>query len=228
MKNRIVIVALLVLAALPGAAGAQPTPEQRIAEAKRRAESTGIPVQLLETKVDEGRAKGVPMDRIAAAVERRLASLAHARAAMTRGGRTVSAADLSAGADAVDAGVSDAALATLTAEAAPAQRAVALAKLAELVRGGEASEQALERVKAAMARGPEALRSLPGQASPQAQERGPPSERGRGQGNGNARGRGRGQGAGGPPASVPGPGKKPDRGNGNGNNGNGNGNGKKP
>ncbi|HEX5727710.1 MAG TPA: hypothetical protein VFX98_19720 [Longimicrobiaceae bacterium] len=210
MKTRMVLVTLLALAVLPGAAAGQRTPEQRIAAARQRAETTGIPVQLLDDKVAEGRAKGVPPERIAAAVERRLTSLTRARQVMANA-RTVSASDISVGADAVEAGVSEAVLSALATRAPPAHRSVAIFALTELVRGGAASEVALERVQAALERGPEALRALPGQDAPGARnERGPPP--GRGQGQGNARGRGRGQGGGGgPPSSVPGPSRRPER-----------------
>ncbi|MBW3571262.1 MAG: hypothetical protein KY467_09160, partial [Gemmatimonadetes bacterium] len=71
---RILVALWLALAALPGAVQAQAQdPQQRIETARQRAESAGIPVALLDSKVAEGRAKGVPMDRIAGAVERRLA-----------------------------------------------------------------------------------------------------------------------------------------------------------
>ncbi len=213
---RFTLALVAALLALPSAAGAQ-DPQQRIDAARQRAEAGGIPVALLDSKVAEGRAKGVPMDRIAVAVERRLATLGRARDAMAGAPRTapVSAADLSVGADALEAGVEPAVLGRLTVAAPGNQRAQAIAMLAELVAGGESSERALARVTAALTRGPEALRNLPGEA---ASERGrgnanaPPGQGNNGRGN-NAGGRGRGQG--GPPASVPGPTERPDRGRGN-------------
>jgi hypothetical protein len=66
LMRRFVLAALLLFAPLSWAA-AQGTPEQRIAAARQRASTVGIPVSLLDGKVAEGRAKGVPMDRIAAA-----------------------------------------------------------------------------------------------------------------------------------------------------------------
>lgn len=205
---------LVALTALSQPVHAQ-DPQQRIDTARRRAEAAGIPVALLDSKVAEGRAKGVPMDRIAVAVERRLASLSRAREAMAGAPRTapVSSADLSVGADAIEAGVEPGVLGRLTVAAPGNQRAVAIAVLTELVSGGVSSENALARVTAALARGPEALRRLPGEA---AGERGrgnagsPPGQSNRGRGNNSAGGRGRGQG--GPPASVPGPTERPDRG----------------
>lgn len=215
MLKRIILFAVLLLTLAPAVPAAAQDPEQRIQAARRRAEQTGIPVALLDGKVAEGRAKGVPADRIAAAVERRLESLTRARDAM-RGGRAtaLSEGDLSVGADALEAGVSAEVLAQIAARAAADRRAVAIAVLTQLVQSGVASERALERVTAALARGPDALRSLPGEASAE-RGRGPPAGRGPAAEPG-SRGRGRGQGQGGPPASVPGPKKeKPDRPGGN-------------
>lgn len=212
---QLIVALLLALAALPAPAHAQ-DPQQRIEAARRRAEGAGIPVSLLDGKVAEGRAKGVPMERIAAAVERRLVTLSQAREAMVGAPRTapVTAADLSVGADAIEAGVTPQVLGQLTTAAPAAQRAVAISILTQLVSNGLSSERALERVRAALARGPEALRRLPGEAaSERGRGGGPPP--GRGRGNDNAGGRGRGQG--GPPASVPGPAERPKgRGRGNG------------
>jgi hypothetical protein len=199
---RFTLVLLFALAGLPATAGAQ-NPQQRIDTALRRAEAAGIPVSLLNGKVAEGRAKGVSADRIATAVERRLVSLGLARDAMAGVPRTtpITAADLSVGADALEAGVDPAVLGRLTSTVPATQRAVAIAALTDLVSGGESSDRALARVTAALARGPEALRRLPGQSN---------------RGNNGANGRGRAQG--GPPASVPGPTERPGRGRGRENN----------
>jgi hypothetical protein len=205
MKRFLLAALLLLLSA--GGAWAQ-DPEQRIQAARRRAESTGIPVALLDSKVAEGRAKNVPMERIAAAVERRLQSLGAARDAM--GGRRVAAADLAVGADALEAGVSPQVLGRLATTAPAQHRAVAIAVLTQLVQDGLASERALERVTAALARGPEALRSLPGERRGGGVQRGGGPPPGRGPPDARGQGRGRGQG-GGPPSSVPGPKEKPNK-----------------
>jgi hypothetical protein len=224
MMKRVLLAVLLVVSPF-AAARAQGTPEQRIQAARRQAEQAGIPVSLLDTKVTEGRAKGVPMDRIAAAVERRLGSLGRAREAMAPRA-PVSAADLSVGADAIETGVEPRALGQLAAAAPAGQRAVAIAVLTQLVASGLPSDRALERVTAALERGPEALRQLPGQASEEARGRGNSGNNGRGPAatpGSRGNGRGRGNQGGGPPASVPGPKKdKPDR------PGNGGGNGNRP
>ncbi|HSU17833.1 MAG TPA: hypothetical protein VLK66_27240 [Longimicrobium sp.] len=216
--RRLILTAALLLVPLSWA-GAQ-TPAQRIQAARQHAAQAGIPVALLDSKVAEGHAKGVPDDRIAMAVERRLTSLQRARGAM--GGQqpapALTAADLSVGADAVEAGVDAGVLGRLARQAAPDRRAVAIAVLTELVREGVASEQALQRVTAALARGPEALRRLPGDtrgnSGNAAARRGPPDVRGPA----NAAAHGGRANGGGPPASVPAPGD----------NGRGHGKGRKP
>lgn len=208
---RVLAVLWLALAGLPAAAHGQ-DPQQRIDAARRRAESAGIPVALLDSKVAEGRAKGVPMDRIAVAVERRLGTLQRAREAM--GAARVTQADLSVGADAIEAGVEPGVLGRLAAAAPGEHRAVAIAALTHLVNQGESSERALALVTSALRRGPEALRRLPGEAAAErARGNGPPPGRGN-QGQGGARGRGQG----GPPATVPGPTERPGKGRGRGNN----------
>jgi hypothetical protein len=211
MMKRLTLTVLLLLVPLSWA-GAQ-TPAQRIQAARQRAAQAGVPVALLDGKVAEGHAKGVPEDRIAAAVERRLASLQRARDAMAATAAGLTAADLNVGADAVEAGVDAGVLGRLARAAAPDRRAVAIAVLTELVRQGVASETALQRVTAALARGPEELRRLPGEqgaSNGQAQApHGPPDVRG----TANAAAHGGRANGGGPPASVPGP---SDRGRGHG------------
>jgi hypothetical protein len=195
------IVGLVVLVLLPTLAEAQ-TAEERIEAAMARAQAAGIPVSLLESKRAEGRAKGVPMDRIATAVETRLKHLETARQAMTRGANDVDAAQLSVGADAIGAGVSEAVLAEITTTAGRDRRSVAVAALTYLVsREGLASNVALERVKTAMAQGPQALANLAARAGAgrgRIPEGIPPT------GTPGAAGR---SGAGGPPSSVPAPGQ---------------------
>ena len=149
------------------------------------------------------------MDRIATAVERRLASLQRARDAMGAGARppALTPADLNVGADALDAGVEPSALGRLAREAGANRRTVAIAVLTQLVQEGMASEQALASVTAALARDPDALRRLPGEARGGGQgqgqgqaRRGPPE----GRGTTNAAAHGGQANGGGPPASVPG------------------------
>lgn len=197
---RVQRILLIVLIVFPLAALAQ-TPEERIATAMARAQSAGIPTSLLESKIGEGRAKGIPMARIAAAVETRLENLEQAQAAMSRGAKDLNAAQLSVGADAIGAGVSQAVLETIASSAPRDRRAVAITALTQLVSQGIASEAALARVQEALARGPQALANLAAQSGVR-RGRGPQetgSERGT-SGAGNS-------GVGVPPPSIPAPGR---------------------
>jgi hypothetical protein len=196
------------IAVLGSAAEAQTdVPEQRIQAAQARVAAAGIPAHLLDNLVAEGRAKGVPMQRIAAAVERRAAGLQRASAAMARGDRTTSAAEISAGADALEAGADGRALRTVIDAARADDGSVALAVLAELARQGVPVDRAVENVTAAMARGGDALANLPAQAAAARERRG---------GEAGAAGTGRPATAGrpagtpsGPPSGVPAGGQRP-------------------
>ena len=101
------------------------------------------------------------MERIAAAVEARLAALTQARGALVEAGlQSTTEGELSVAADAVQAGVSGTALATIASTAPEERRAVAIAVLSELVTSGQLPEQAAARVQAALSAGPEALANL--------------------------------------------------------------------
>jgi hypothetical protein len=188
-------IALLTAGALPASAQGGQSAQERIDAAFARARSQGVPVSLLESKMAEGKAKGVALDRIAAAIERREASLERAAQAM-KGYEPITDADLSVGADAVDTGVSTAVLKAVTESAPRERRAVAIAAITELVQRGTAPEAALARVRDALKRGPDALAAVG-------------SDRGENRGGGGAArgGEARGRGAeAGPPANVPAPG----------------------
>jgi hypothetical protein len=160
---------------LPAGVNAQqgPSSEARVQAALEAAATAGIPVSLLDSKVAEGRAKGVPMERIATAVEARLVALVKARNAMQRAQlESTTAGDLSIAADAVQAGVSETALVEISQRAPQERRAVAVAVLANLVALGQASEQAVIQVTAAMNRGPEALLNLQARTSAELRARG--------------------------------------------------------
>lgn len=195
------IACFAMVALLPVIAVAQ-APEERIDAAMARALEAGIPVSLLESKQAEGRAKGIPMDRIAAAVETRLQHLEAARQAMELGADDVDADQLSVGADAIGAGVSQVVLEAIAASAAGEERSVAVAALTYLVSEGLASEIALERVTRALEQGPPGLAGLTVPGAGERPDGGPP-EGIPPFGNAGALGRG----AGGPPASVPAPGQ---------------------
>ena len=191
----VALTALLTAGALPAFAQGGQGAQERIDTAIARARSQGVPVSLLESKMAEGKAKGVPLERIAAAIERREASLERATEAM-KGHEPITDADLSVAGDAVEAGVSSAVLKAVTDSAPRERRAVAIAALTELVQRGIAPDAALARVRDALKRGPDALAAVG-------------ADRGEGRaGAGAARGGeagGRGAAAG-PPASVPAPG----------------------
>ena len=156
----ILVLALLAILSVPAAAQ---TPQERIDAAMTRSQREGIPLSLLESKIAEGRAKGVAMDRIAMAVESRLRNLEQAKVIMARVANDVDAAQLSVGADAIGGGVSEAVLEKITASASRERRAVAVAALTQLVLHGIAPEAALLQVKDALARGPQALANLAAQ-----------------------------------------------------------------
>ncbi len=200
MKFRIGLgVMILALAGLDLANAQVQPPQDRINTALARARQVGIPVALLESKVAEGKAKGVSLERIADAVARREAALEKASEALR--GQPEAASSLSVGADAVEAGVSEAALKAIADNAPRDRRNVAIAVLTELVEQGHTPAAALERVTEALKRGPDALANLPAQA---AAARGGAAATG-------ARG-GRSGAEAGPPASVPAPGSSPQAG----------------
>jgi hypothetical protein len=200
MKFRIGLgVMILALAGLDLANAQVQPPQDRINTALARARQVGIPVALLESKIAEGKAKGVSLERIADAVARREAALERASGALR--GKPEAASSLSVGADALEAGVSDVALKAIADNAPRDRRNVAIAVLTELVEQGHASATALERVTEALKRGPDALANLPAQA---AAARGGAAATG-------ARG-GRSGAEAGPPPSVPAPGGSPQAG----------------
>lgn len=182
--RKLTLTALALLTLLPVALQAQ-TAEERIEAAMARAQQAGIPLSLLETKIGEGTAKGVAMEKIAVAVEKRANALLQAKSVMGRGGKELSDADLASGADALGAGISEAILQTISETAPQERRAVAITALTALVAAEVVPAEALQKVMEALARGPEALASLPGAA---AVARGAQA---------------------GPPAGVPTPGQKP-------------------
>jgi hypothetical protein len=197
MNRRILPVAAL-LALLPLGAEAQ-TPQERLEAAMTRVQSAGVPVSLLESKIEEGQAKGIPMERIAAAIEQRATALTQAQAAMGRRNSDLSEADLTAGADALSFGISEAILQSISETAPRERRAVAITALTELVALEIVPEEALQRVTEALARGPEALANLPGQAQEGQGRRGSPARIGRAP-DGEP---------GGPPSALPTPGQRP-------------------
>jgi len=194
-----IVIAVMALVAITGTdlaiAQTQP-PQDRINTALARARQVGIPVALLESKIAEGKAKGVSLERIAAAVARREAALERASQVM-KGQDSTGDAELSVAADAVESGVSDAVLKAVAETAPRDRRAVAIAALTQLVQLGHVPESALARVQDALKRGPQALLNLPAEAG----------RRGGGPSSGPApNAPGRGGATSGPPSNIPAPG----------------------
>jgi hypothetical protein len=196
--RKVTLVALVALVgAVPATLSGQSAAEARIQAAIERTQQAGIPADLVQMKVREGQAKGIPADRIAAAAAHRADALLRAQDALKRAGVQPTRDDLAAGADALGAGVSAAALGAAADMAPGGQRTVAIAVLGALVGQGEGIENALARIQEAMSRGgPDALANLPAQAAAaRAGQGGPPSQAGQGQ---DAR-----------PQGVPAPGQRP-------------------
>lgn len=154
--------------------GEAQTPDARIETALATALEAGIPVSLLESKIAEGKAKGVSMDRIAAAVEARMNGLMQASRILEEARvESVTNADLAVAADALQTGVNASTVLEMARSAPGERRAVAIAVLADLVQLGLASESAMARVNAALAAGPRALANLRAEAAASLRARGP-------------------------------------------------------
>lgn len=164
MKHRMLAVAIVAL--VPGAVSAQgtaqangtaaaaaqaTTPRARIDATMDAAAEADIPVSLLQSKVAEGEAKHVSEARIASAVEARYRALLRASSTLKRADiEHRSASDLAVTADALEAGVTDEAVVRVSRTAPAERRVVAIAVLADLVRLGHSSGEALTRVNAAV------------------------------------------------------------------------------
>ena len=211
MKNAQMLIAIAALAgaAVAPAAAQQAQADQRIQETLERARQAGLPVELLQSKVVEGRAKGVPMDRILMVVQQRAEALGRAQTVLVGvlGSESVQSQDVAVAADALQAGVEEAALARVATTSQGQQRTVALSVLAQLVANGIVSEEALRQVQGAMARGNQALMNLPAQAVGPPPGAGPPA---------GVPASGRPPGAGRPPHAGPPPNAGPPPGNGGG------------
>lgn len=212
---RILFITLAAMALLPLPMEAQQSPAQRLEAVRASAVQAGIPVELIDNRIAEGRAKGIPEGRIAEAVERRERGLLQAHRVITAAGIVPTAADLSSGTDALEAGVDAESLQAILKASRAQERPVALAVLGELVRQGMPVLEARDRVQSALQRRDENLASLPretaaergagqgrsGAAVPGAA--GPPSNPGRGNGNPGQRP------TTGPPSGTPGNGLGP-------------------
>ena len=199
--KRIIGLLAMLLVLAPATLSAQ-TPDQQIERALQRARQAGVPVQLLESKIAEGKAKKIPLAIIARAVEQRLEVLQRVQTRLAE--RQLNSEELGVAADALLTGVSESALQNVAENAPRERRSVAISTLQSLVQLGHSSEQALESVTKALKGGPDALLNLPAQAAAAraAHGGGPPQGAGASS-----------QGRGGPPAAVK---PKPDRGRGGG------------
>ncbi len=226
LRMAVVIAALALTGTAAAYAQVQP-PQERIDTALSRARQAGIPVSLLESKIAEGKAKGVSPERIAAAIERREAVLERASQALR--GEVDAAASLGVGADAIESGVNEAVLRAVAENASRDRRNVAIAALTQLVQQGQVPEAALERVRDALKRGPDALANLPGESGSNRRGSGSPDVRGNENRSGSGSGGGSGSGQSGrdpgPPSGVPAPGKPSQSGRPDGNSGSGSGSG---
>jgi hypothetical protein len=203
---------VLLITALPSALLGQ-SPESRIQAARERIAEAGLAASLLDVRVAEGRAKGVSMERIAGAVERRADALVVAAGALRPISPTLPHSDVTAAADAVESGIPGTAIQEVARQARAEDRPVAISVLTYLHR--EASlplDVAIRNVSAALQRGSDALRELPSrsQGSPPGFAPGSPRGGDQAPAAGSA-GPGRQPGTG-PPAGVPGPEDRPGRG----------------
>ena len=147
------MISLLLLAAAtiaraqePRLAGRVPDPARAQVDAILAAARTrGLPIELLVDRALEGAAKGAPPATIVAAVGRLRDELIVVRGAF---GETASAAELSAGASALRAGATAAALARLRAVRDGRPLTVAAAVMADLVAAGVPADTAVGAVLA--------------------------------------------------------------------------------
>lgn len=141
-----------ILMLMPAASASELNPAERIDAAVHRALSAGIPVSLLENLIAQGKAKGVPMDRLATAIERREATL-HRVLEATKHLPDMSEGDFAVSSHALENGVSEAVLQTISETTPQERRMVAIAALTELVAQGIAPQKALDRVTWALEQG---------------------------------------------------------------------------
>lgn len=175
--NRTVILMIALLVAMPAVAQAQnataataasaqadiqqPPADVRIQAAMEAAAEADVPTVLLERKVTEGRAKNVPPERIAAAVEARARALIRASQVLRQAEiEGFGAAELAVAADALASGVPESTLIRIQTRTSGSNRVVATAVLTDLVRLGHSSDVAFARVSGAVSAGTNALVNL--------------------------------------------------------------------
>lgn len=170
--KRLLIPTLALAAALPGGLQAQDEGDaaSRIDAALARAEAAGVPMESMEARQAEGKAKGVPLDRLAEAMEHRAEALIAARDAMPESDEST----VAAGADAVEMGIGKDVLGYIESTVPGERRFVAVFALSRLAALGHEPADALQKVEEALARGPEALAEVAEQADEALARRGPP------------------------------------------------------
>jgi microcompartment protein CcmK/EutM len=173
MRTSTILVTAILIAPAGLSAQDQDGAEIRVQAVMDAAAKADIPLALLTSKLEEGRAKGVSMDRIAQALEARLNGLLRAQEVLAAGEiEGASEGDLAVTADALEAGVSEAALLQIQSSARGERRMVATAVLTALCQLGHVPEEALSRVEAALQRGPDALANLRAETALQMRARG--------------------------------------------------------
>jgi len=181
-RNTVVLALMAFAGGVFAAPAATQAPfEERIHTAIEQAAERGIPAGMLESKVSEGIAKGVPLAQIAPAVERRAEALERAQSAFERAGTRAERAELAAGANALEGGVSETALSAISENTPETRRLVAISVLTQLVGEGKVPQEALDQVMEALERGPNALANLPEQAAAARERGGMPAGVGLGQ-----------------------------------------------
>jgi rhodanese-related sulfurtransferase len=171
-------ITLVLATVLPGGLGAQNvetrvdgrvSPELRRAVKSIAADAAarGLPVDPLVQKAIEGAAKGVPADRVIAAVRALAGRLAQAKEALREAGFAAPSGDvLEGGADALNAGLSGREVRDLVvASRAPYDPALTLRVAATLAALGVPAKQTLELLQGMISSGrsPTDLLGLPGQ-----------------------------------------------------------------
>ena len=173
-----VFLQFVLLAALPGALVAQgvatrldgrvpPQVRQAVVKIAADAAARGLPVDPLVEKAIEGGAKGVPADRVIAAVRALAGRMGDAMTALREGGVSAPTGDVvEGGADAINAGLSNHDVQDLVrASRPPYDPALTLRVAATLAALGVPANQVLQLVEAMISAGrsPADLLSLPAQ-----------------------------------------------------------------
>lgn len=124
--------------------------DARIQSAMAEARAEGLATALLESRVREGRAKGVSGANIAAAVEQRLSAMLEARQALRGEGLEATGELVQLGTIAIESGARARQVAEVAAAFSGRARAQALTRLADLAGSGRLAADATAAVRGAM------------------------------------------------------------------------------